>query len=111
MRSRNVPAWCILLGTIQAQAQTAVVAPELWDRPRSARAVLGEPAIKQSIQGYLAQPTARIVIRHGPSAEAALEAEELRSWLVALAVEPQRIAVLGDLKAGAPLTIEVVPGS
>lgn len=107
MISRMLTAWCLLLATGASSAQTAVVAPELWDRPRSARAVLGEAAIKQSVQAYLAQPAARIVIRHPPSR--ALEAEELRSWLVALAVEPQRIALLGDLKPGAPLTIEVGP--
>ena len=108
MISRVLTAWYLLLATGAAPAQTAFVTPELWDRPRSARAVLGEPAIKQSVQAYLAQPAARIVIRHTPSR--ALEAEELRSWLVALAVEPQRLVLHGDLKPGAPLTIEVVPG-
>jgi hypothetical protein len=100
----------MLVGALQAQAQTPAVAPELWDRPRSARAILDEPAVKQSVQRYLAQPAARIVIRHAPSPGPLLEAEELRSWLVALAVEPQRIAVVGDLKPGAPLTIEVGAG-
>ena len=110
MTSRTIMAWYLLLAAALAQAQTAVVAPELWDRPRSARAILAEPAIKQSVRSYLTQPTARIVIRHAPTGGALQEAEELRSWLVALAVEPQRIAVLGELKAGTPLTIEVVPG-
>ena len=108
MISRVLTTWCLLLASGAAPAQTAVVTPELWDRPRSARAVLGEPAIKQSVQAYVAQPAGRIVIRHPPPQ--ALEAEELRSWLVALAVEPQRIVLRGDLKPGAPLTIEVVPG-
>jgi hypothetical protein len=102
--------WWVLLGAMQGQAQTAVVAPELWDRPRSGRAVLSEPAVRQSVQSYLAQPAARIVIRHAPSQESLQDAEELRSWLVALAVEPRRIALLGDLKPGAPLAIEVVSG-
>lgn len=110
MTARTVMAWCLLLGAMQTQAQTAVVAPELWDRPRSARAVLGEPAVRQSVHGYLAQPAARVLIRHAPTPASILEAEELRSWLVALAVEPERIALLGDLKAGASLAIEVVPG-
>jgi hypothetical protein len=110
MTPRNVATWCILVGATQAQAQTAVVAPELWDRPRSARAVLAEPAARQSVQGYLAQPAARIVIRHAQNPASMLEAEELRSWLVALAVEPERIALAGDLKAGAALSIEVVTG-
>lgn len=110
MTSRTVMAWYLLLVAVPVQAQTAVVAPELWDRPRSARAILDEPAVKQSVQRYLAQPAARILIRHAPSPGSLLEAEELRSWLVALAVEPQRIALVGDLKPGAPLTIEVGAG-
>ena len=107
MISRALTAGCLLLATGAAPAQTAAVTPELWDRPRSARAVLDEPVVRQSVQAYLAQPAARIVIRHTPTR--ALEAEELRSWLVALAVEPQRIVLLGDLKPGAPLAIEVGP--
>jgi hypothetical protein len=107
---RTATACCLLLAAGAAQAQTAVIAPELWDRPRSAAAVLAEPAVKQSVRRYLAQPAARIVIRHAPSPGSLLEAEELRSWLVALAVEPQRIGLVGDLKPGAPLTIEVGAG-
>ena len=105
---RTIRALCILFWAAHAQAQHFVVAPELWDRPRSARAVLGDAAVKQAVSGYLAQPAVRLVIHHNAAQESMLQAEELRSWLIALAVEPQRIALLRDLESGAGIRMEVV---
>ena len=89
-------------------AETYVVPPEVWDRPRSARIVLEQAAIRQAVSAWLAQPGARLIVRHGPGQETALAAEELRSWLAALAVEPGRIALRNDLKPAEPLKIEVI---
>ena len=89
-------------------AESYVVPLEVWDRPRSARVVLEQPAIRQAVNSWLAQPGARLVVRHGPGQESALAAEELRSWLAALAVEPGRIALRSDLKSTEPLRIEVI---
>lgn len=91
-----------------AAAQTFVVPAELWDRPRTGRLVLQQPAIRQAVSACLAQPGARIVVHHGAGHEPALAAEELRSWLAALAVEPARVSLRGDLKPSEPLQIEVV---
>ena len=93
---------------VVAAAQTFVVPPELWDRPRSGRAVLEQPAIRQAVDAWLAQPGARLVVRHGAAQESALAAEELRSWLAALAIEPARISLRNDLKPAEPLRIEVI---
>ena len=93
---------------VVATAQTFLVPPELWDRPRSGRDVLEQPAIRQAVNAWLAQPGARLLIRHGPGQESALAAEELRSWLAALAVEPGRVALRGDLKPAEQLRIEIV---
>lgn len=97
-----------LAAALAAAAETFVVAPELWDRPRSAGAVLEQPAIRQAVNAWLVQPGARLVVHHGPGQESALAAEELRSWLAALAVEPARILLRGDLKPAEPLRIEVI---
>ena len=85
-----------------------MVPPELWDRPRSGRAVLEQPAIRQAVNAWRALPGARLVVRHGPGQEAVLAAEELRSWLAALAIEPGRIALRNDLKPSEPLRLEVI---
>jgi hypothetical protein len=88
-------------------AQTFVVPPELWDRPRSGRAVMEQPAIRQAVGACLARPGSRLVVRHGIGQEALLAAEELRTWLVALALEPARISLRGDLQPSEPLRLEI----
>ena len=91
-----------------ASAQSFVVPPELWDRPRTGAAVLAQPAIRQAMDRYLAQPGSRVIVRHGAAQESQLAAEELRSWLAALAIEPARISLRNDLKPSEPLVIEVI---
>ena len=91
-----------------AAAQTFVVPPESWDRPRSGRAVIEQPAIRQAVNAYLAQPGARLVVHHGVGQESHLAAEELRSWLAALALEPARILLRNDLKPAEPIRLEVL---
>jgi hypothetical protein len=76
--------------------QAADLAPELWDRPRSAQAVMAQPAIQQVVAAYQASSAARIVIIHGPRQETLLQAEELRAWLVALAVDSARLQLRVD---------------
>jgi len=97
----------ILVATLAAAAQTFMVPPELWDRPRSGRAVLEQPAIRQAVNACLAQPGSRLIVRHATGQESLLAAEELRSWLVALAVEPGRISLRGDVTASEPLRLEI----
>lgn len=92
----------------QSFAQSFIVAPELWDRPRSGREVLGQPGLRQAVHAYLERPGSRVVVRHGAAQESRLAAEELRSWLAALAVEPGRISLRNDLKPSEPLIIEVL---
>jgi hypothetical protein len=96
-----------LFAALAAAAQTFVVPSELWDRPRSGRAVMEQPAVRQAVKACLAQPGARLVLRHGPGPESLLAAEELRGWLAALAIEPSRIELRNDLKASEPLQMEV----
>jgi hypothetical protein len=98
----------VLVAALAAAAQSFVVPPELWDRPRSGRAVLEQPAIRQAVNACLAQPGSRLIVRHAPGQESLLAAEELRSWLAALAVEPGRISLRNDLKTSEPLQLEVV---
>jgi hypothetical protein len=90
-----------------AMAQSFVVPPELWDRPRTGRAVLEQPAIREAVQAHLGQQGSRLVVHHGPTQESLLFAEELRAWLVALALEPARLTLQNDLKLAEPLRIEV----
>ncbi len=90
-----------------ALAQVHEIPQEFWDRPRSASRVLEQENVKRAVQAALAQPESRLVIHHGNNQEGLLHAEELRSWLVALAVYTRRIVLRSDQPAGTPLRIEV----
>jgi hypothetical protein len=90
-----------------ANSEKFAVPAELWDRPRAGRAVMAVPAIRQALNALLASPEAHLTVRHPPGPEAASQAEELRAWLVAHAVEPERILLRGDLQPRHPLQLEI----
>jgi hypothetical protein len=98
----------LLMAALAAAAQTFVVPPELWDRPRSGRAVLEQPAIRQAVNACLALPGSRLIVHHAAGQESLLAAEELRSWLMALAIEPARVSLRSGLRPSEPLRLEVV---
>ena len=90
-------------------AQAQEIPPELWDRPRSAADIAGHETIKRAVLAALAKPETRIVIHHAAGQEPLIQAEELRSWLGALAIDTRRVVLRSDLAAGTPLKIEVIP--
>lgn len=92
-----------------ATTQSYDVAPELWDRPRSAAAILGDENVKRAVNALIARADAHLVIHHATAQEPALQAEELRAWLAALAVDARRVSLRSDLPAGAPMKLEVTP--
>jgi hypothetical protein len=107
MRVAAVIMLCMFAATVRADDIFAI-APDLWDRPRSARAVLTQPAVRQAIEQYLARPAARLVIHHGYGQDPLLQAEELRMWLMALAIDGARVSLINDVRPNEPLKIEVV---
>jgi fumarate hydratase class II len=50
------------------------------------------PAVRAAVSALAGTPRTSLVIRHGRGQNDGLRAEELRHWLIALAVEPERIA-------------------
>lgn len=104
------PAMALLLGLSLAWAQAADFYPvpqELWDSPRSGRSILEQENLRQAIAAYARQSDSLLVIHYGNNEEAQLQATELRSWFMSLAVEPARILLEGDLLASEPLNIEI----
>jgi hypothetical protein len=99
--------WYILAAAAHG-AELHTVPHELWDRPRSAAAILAQPAVKQALAQYLAQSGSRLVIHHALGQEPLMYAEELKVWLMSLAVEGARIGLSSDLRHNEPLRIEVV---
>jgi hypothetical protein len=82
---------------------------ELWDRPRSGRALLAVPAVRDAMAALLARAHARLRIRHPAGVEGVLQAEELRTWLIAHAIEPGRLVLQAEPGARQPLQLEIVP--
>jgi hypothetical protein len=91
-----------------AAAETVTVPPDLWDRPRSAGMLLGQPAMQQAVRAYLGETGRKLVIHYPPGPEPLLYAEELRSWLISLAVNGEDITLRPDRNRGEALTLEVM---
>ena len=104
----RIAAAAMLAAAGPAGAESLAVPVELWDRPRSGRIVIEQPVLRQAVNAWLQQPGSRLIVRHSLAQSSRLAAEELRSWLAALAVEPGRTVLRSDLEPGEPLRIEVV---
>ena len=106
----RVLAWMLVcvVAAPAAAADEFTVPPDLWDRPRSARAVLELPAVRQAVGLYLARPASRLVIHHGTGPDPLAQAEEFRAWLMALAIDGARISLVSDSRQNEPLKVEVV---
>jgi hypothetical protein len=110
MESFRAPLLLTLLLLTGAPALAAPACPvpsELWDRPRSGRALLADAALKPCLQPAAADPAPRLLIRHGSRGETPLQAEELKGWLAALAIEPARVDLVNDLGANDRIVIEL----
>ena len=109
MIARAGLAFVVALLAPRAFAQTFDVPAELWDRPRTARAVLDQDSVRRAVGAALAKPEAQIVIHHRAGQEPLVQAEELRSWLAALAIDSRRTVLRADAPPGAPITLEIAP--
>ncbi len=90
-----------------ADSGSSQVPAELWDRPRSGRIVMAVPAVRHALKSLLDNPGTKLAVRHPPDLEPTLQAEELRAWLVAHALEPARIVLRPDLQSRQLLQLEI----
>ena len=79
------------------------IGDEVWDRPRSADVIRTRPPVRAAVAALAGTARGSLVIRHAGGQNDGLRAEELRHWLVALAVEPGRLEI-------APATAAVIEG-
>ena len=96
--------------TIVATQATATVAAQANASAAPVSVPSAEKANQafEGIRQHLEQPGSRIVIHHGYGQTPLLQAEELRAWLMTLAVDAARISLLNDVKPNEALKIEVV---
>ena len=104
---RLLVAGALTVCSLTAIAQMVDIPPELWDRPRTARAVLEQEKVRRAVNAGLERPDAQIVIHHAAGQEPLLQAEELKSWLTALAIDSRRIILRADGAAGSPIRLEI----
>ena len=105
---RVIMLLCFGLVAGEASSQDWDMPSELWEMPRSGAAVRAQAPLRQCVQAYLAEPGSRILLHHAGNEESLLRAEELRAWLVALAVETTRIELVADLKLNRNLNVELI---
>ncbi len=107
MGRQLVLAFAIFSIALLVRAESVPVPAELWDQPRSGAIILAQPVFKRSVAALLSNPEARLHIRFGRGDEAMLQAEELRAWLIALAVDGKRIELIADSENGRGLSLEL----
>lgn len=88
-------------------AGTCVLDDAFWLQPRSGLAILNEPSIKPCITELLADDTSRMAIIYSDTDESGVSANELRQWLVALALPAERIILKKAATSTDPIRLEI----
>ena len=81
----------LLLFIAPAYAGSCAVNNEFWLKPRSGKLVLTNPDIAPCIHAFLNAPQSDLRIAYPDNDESAVDANELRQWLIALALPATRI--------------------
>ncbi len=81
----------LLLLPLPLLADTRVLTLAEWSVPRNGGTVLAMPPLRETIAELTRRPETSLLLRYPGGEAGTLWAEELRAWLVALAVDPQRI--------------------
>lgn len=87
------PAATVVSVGVGSSAGAWTVDDALWDRPRSAEVIRTLAPVRSAVAALHATAGATLVIRHGGGQNDRFRADELRHWLVALAVDPGRIVL------------------
>lgn len=88
-------------------AETCVLDDAFWLQPRSGITVLNEPSIKPCVTELLADDSSKMAIIYSDTDEASVSANELRQWLVALALPAQRIILKKAATSTDPIRLEI----
>ena len=72
-------------------AESWTLEADAWARPRSGEVVADMAPVREAVQAWLAEEDARLIVRYPGGESGQLWASELRGWLVALGLEPDRV--------------------
>ncbi|MHB1678452.1 MAG: hypothetical protein ACYCSS_13145 [Sulfuriferula sp.] len=90
-----------------AQAETCTVNDSFWLQPRSGVMVLDNQEIKPCITTLQANDHSTLVISYSDTDEASVSADELRQWLIALALPATRIVLKKLNTSTDPIRLEI----
>lgn len=97
---KSVRTMAMIIGMLSAMAAGPVLAESWqltaseWSRPRTGERVRNLPAVNAAVNAWLAEPNARIELRHASGEQGSLWAAELRDWLIALGIPREKIDIL-----------------
>ena len=74
-----------------ARAETCTLDDSFWLQPRSGLTVLNNIAIKPCVSALLADTQNKMLVNYNDTDESSVSANELRQWLIALALPAERI--------------------
>ncbi|ARU31080.1 hypothetical protein CAP31_04880 [Sulfuriferula sp. AH1] len=97
----------MLTSSPSIHAETCVLDDAFWLQPRSGMTILNEPSIKPCITELLADDTSRMTIIYSDTDESGVSANELRQWLVALALPAGRIILKKTAASTDPIRLEI----
>ena len=92
---------------LAAFGQDCVPSDALWAKPRTGAAILADSGIRSCVLPLLNNMQASLTLRHTPDEEAVSRAEDLRWWLVAMGLEPDRIRLAAHPDNAQPLVLEL----
>lgn len=98
--NRSVRTMAMIIGLLSMLTAGPVLAESWqltaseWSRPRTGERVRDLPAVNAAVNAWLAEPAARIELRHASGEQGSLWAAELRDWLIALGIPQDRIDIL-----------------
>lgn len=93
--------------TSPAYAESCVLEDAFWLQPRTGLKVLNEAAITPCSQALLANDQSKMWIIYNDTDESSIAANELRQWLVALALPAKRIILKKATTLTDPLRLEI----
>jgi hypothetical protein len=100
----------LLLLIVPAYAGSCALSNDFWLKPRSGNLVLTNPDIAPCIHTFLGDPQTDLRISYPDNDESAVDANELRQWLIALALPATRIT-LQTQTGNTTIQLDTLPSS
>ncbi len=93
IKSIALPLLWLALPAMADPLPVCVLGDNFWQTPRSAQRILNDNTLRPCVEALLQSPTVSLIITTPDNDDASIEADELRQWLLALALPASRIQI------------------